>query len=88
MKVKVELFSELRLMLGKQIELEIAKGSTVKEALEAFYDRFGDSLKFKIVDANTNHYQMAFSVNNQLSNETIVLKEGDTLAIIPPVAGG
>jgi len=89
MVIKVELFSELRLLAGrKSIDLELEEGSTVKQALEALYKEFGNSIKFKIVDTNTNHYRMTFLVNSKLSDDTVVLKEDDILAIIPPVAGG
>ncbi len=92
MKVNVVFFSDLRLKVGKRnIELEIKEGLTVKELLEVLYDRFGDDVRHKIVDTNTKKYKMHFKVNDILSVENIeniVLKEGDTLTIIPPIAGG
>lgn len=80
--VTVRLFAMLREGAGRDaIELELADGATVGDALEALRDRdgLGEMLERMPVMAAVNREYAA--------NET-PLNPGDELALIPPVSGG
>lgn len=76
MKVTIKLFAYLRQGRFKSSELEFPEGTTIMLVLEALSIK-PDDLKIGILFVNGKHSTM----------ETI-LKEGDVLAIFPPVAGG
>ena len=64
---------------GKFLELEVPTGYTVfdlKKELFEKYPAFGDLRSLYI------------ALNNEYADEAQVLKEGDEIALIPPVAGG
>jgi molybdopterin converting factor subunit 1 len=79
-KVDVLLFASLKDELGPQVSIEVDEPATVaslRRALEAAYPaigRFGDRAKA--------------AVNETWSRESDDVKPGDTVALLPPVAGG
>ena len=80
MRVHVLLFAALKDELGPQVSVEVAEPATVaslREALEAAYPpiaRFAGRAKA--------------AVNETWAQETDAVKPGDTVALLPPVAGG
>jgi MoaE-MoaD fusion protein len=80
MKVDVLLFASLREALGPQVSVEVEEPATVaslRRALAAAHPaiaRFGDRAKA--------------AVNETWARETDAVKPGDTVALLPPVAGG
>jgi molybdopterin converting factor subunit 1 len=80
MKVEVLLFASLRDALGPQISVEVDEPATVtslRRALEAAHPvlaRFGTRAKL--------------AVNETWARETDPVAPGDTVALLPPVAGG
>ena len=80
MKVDVLLFASLKEELGPQVSVEVDEPATVaslRSALEAAYPalaRFGGKAKA--------------AVNETWARETDAVKPGDTVALLPPVAGG
>jgi molybdopterin synthase sulfur carrier subunit len=80
MKCKIKAFGISREIIGsKVLELEIPEGYTIAALkLELFqkYPSFAD-LKSLYV-----------ALNNEYAGEEILVKEGDEIALIPPVSGG
>ncbi len=80
MKVDVLLFASLRDQLGPLVSVEVEEPATVaslRRALAAAHPaiaRFGDRAKA--------------AVNETWARETDAVKPGDTVALLPPIAGG
>ena len=82
MTVIVRLFAVLRERAGRDsIELELAEGATVADALDALRDGtpLGEALQRMPVRAAVNREYVASATS---------LEAGDELALIPPVSGG
>jgi len=75
MKVKVRLFASLRERAGSEsVELELADGATVRDAIAAVPMADG--------------VPVVMAVNREVAGDDVVLRPGDELALIPPVSGG
>ena len=75
MKVSVRLFAVLRERAGSEhIELELADGATVRDAIAALPVAAG--------------VPVVMAVNREVVGEDVVLRPDDELALIPPVSGG
>jgi molybdopterin synthase catalytic subunit/molybdopterin converting factor small subunit len=75
MKVSVRLFAVLRERAGRDtIELELADGATVRDAIAAV----------PVADG----VPVLMAVNREVAAEDVVLHPSDELALIPPVSGG
>ncbi len=60
-------------------DVELANGSTVKQLRELLSDKHGD------------HYfpeNILCAVNQEMANDSVVIKESDEIAFYPPVTGG
>ena len=80
--VTVRLFAILRQRAGRdEIELELADGATVDDALAAMRDddRLGDTLE---------RMPLRAAVNREYVGNDTPLASGDEVALIPPVSGG
>ncbi len=76
MQVSVRLFAALRERAGADaIELELPDGSRVADALRRLAEI-------------TDGVPVVMAVNHEYADATVVLAEGDELALIPPVSGG
>ena len=81
MKVKVLYFSSIKDKLKKSSEeFEIKEGTTISEFLNI--------LKSKYPEISKSFESSMFAVNEEYVEQSFSLKEGDTVAIIPPVSGG
>ena len=81
--VTVKLFADLREAAGvKELALEV---KTVEQALEALRAQFGAKLEPHLARASilVNSENVRFLKGGQTK-----LHEGDTLSLLPPVAGG
>jgi len=94
MKVTVKFFTTLREITGKrEEEIKSAKNLTVKGLLEELSKRYGGRFINYVYDetGNTRSY-LQFLVNGKsvttMQGFKTRLKEGDRVAIIPPVGGG
>jgi sulfur carrier protein len=74
MKVKVKLFATLQKGRFKTRELEYENGITVAEVC-------------RLLDIPRNKVAIIF-INNTHADHKRVLKEGDELALFPPIGGG
>jgi molybdopterin synthase catalytic subunit len=82
MIVRVRLFAILRERAGReQVELELAEGATVAEAIAAVgsLPGLGDVV---------GRLPVRMAVNREYATEETALTAGDELALIPPVSGG
>jgi len=80
--VSVRLFAVLRERAGRdRIELDLADGATVADALGALQSR--DELA-----GTLDRLGVVMAVNRQYARTDHPLREGDEVALIPPVSGG
>ncbi len=81
MQCHVLFFAQLAEAIGSdRLTIELPEGATVAEALSVL------SKAHEAIAATAN--AIAVAVNEQYSAATVVLKNGDTIALIPPVSGG
>jgi len=82
MTVRVRLFAILRERVGRdEVELELADGATVADALAAVGELPG------LADV-VGRLPVRMAVNRDYASEETRLAAGDELALIPPVSGG
>jgi molybdopterin converting factor subunit 1 len=80
MKVRLLLFAQYRDLAGtNQVDMELPPGATAAEAVsrlraQAFLEQLPGA--------------PAVAVNQEFAPLSIVLQDGDEIALIPPVAGG
>ncbi|MEZ0322893.1 MAG: molybdopterin converting factor subunit 1 [Hydrogenothermaceae bacterium] len=80
MKVKVLYFSSLKEKIGKpfeEIDIEESSLEDLKRKITQLHPEISDYLN-----------KIMFAVNEEYVSTDIVLKDGDTVALIPPVSGG
>lgn len=81
MKIDLLLFAKLREISGEEkVSLQIPDGATVKDILPLLFQE--NSLRQQILES------VLFAVNQSYAAPDTVLREGDELALIPPVSGG
>jgi MoaD family protein len=89
--VKVIIPTPLRAYAGKQESVELQAG-TVAEALSALTHRFGDLKKHLFADDGKLRSFVNVYVNDEdiryLQKDQTRLSEGDTISIVPSIAGG
>lgn len=82
MVVSVRLFAILAERAGAgTVEIELADGATVADAIEQIGRRPG-------LDDTFERLEVVMAVNRDYADRDAVLQEGDELALIPPVSGG
>ena len=93
-KVKVRFFTRLRELVGKrEVELEFKEHITAADLLSFLDERYGSGFKNYIYgeDGKVRSF-LQFLVNGKsvsaLEGFETRLKNGDVIAIIPPVGGG
>ena len=80
MMVKVLFFAEAKKIVEKgEVDLDFT-GETVLDIKEELLE------KYPSLEASFN--SVVFAVNKKYATEDTVLKDGDVLAVIPPVGGG
>lgn len=92
MRVIVKSFATLREIFGGtgMLYLELPEGSTIEDLLEKLREQYGSKLDVgKLVGENPN---VKILVNGReityLNGLRTRLRDGDSVAFIPPVAGG
>jgi len=94
MKVEVKFFTSLREITGKKAdEIQLQNVITVEELLNLLSDKYGKKFREYIYNKKGKVQDfLSFLVNgrniNVLQDFDTKLKQGDTIAIIPPVGGG
>jgi molybdopterin converting factor small subunit len=91
MGVKVVIPTPLRPYAGKQESVDLQAG-TVAEALSTLTSRYGDLRKHLYADDGRLRSFVNVYVNDEdiryLQKDQTLLKEGDTISIVPSIAGG
>jgi molybdopterin synthase sulfur carrier subunit len=94
MKVEVKFFTSLREITGKKAdEIPLQTVSTVEELLNLLSEKYGKKFREYIYNKKGKVQDfLSFLVNgrniNVLQGFDTELKQGDIIAIIPPVGGG
>ncbi len=80
MRIVVKLFANIAERAGtRQVELELRDGATVGEVLEVLRQRWSKM---------TWNNGLMLAVNREYADAARALRDGDELAVIPPVSGG
>lgn len=93
-KVRVKLFLTLRELVGKDIlDIDLPEQSTVQDLLKFMIKEYGRNLSRYVFDErNKTRGFLNFLVNGKniidLNGLETTLKNGDSIVVIPPVAGG
>ena len=84
MRVKLMSFGVLKDLLGAATEeVDLAEGSTVADLLQILEQRTSNSsMGAKVWQC------LAVAVNREYSSADVVLRDGDEVALLPPVSGG
>jgi len=81
LKVLVNFFASHREYSGEsRLELELSEGATVADLVTLLFERFPELKKLED--------ETIVSVNKNYSDATSILKDGDEVAIFPPISGG
>ena len=92
MRVKVLYFGVLREMFGVADEaIEIADGSAVGELLHILRDRTSKQAMTEAAAMALDERlwrSLAVAVNREYSSPDVALRDGDEVALLPPVSGG
>lgn len=94
MKIQIKFFAALREIVGKKAEfVELDGGVRVQDVIRHLIETYGTPLEQHLFDKRgklTTSYQLLINGINISTLEGLEtpLKEGDTLAILPPVGGG
>ena len=94
MKVEVKFFTSLREITGKKSdEIQLQNVITVEELLTLLSEKYGEKFREYIYNKKGKVQDfLSFLVNgkniNVLQGFDTKLKEGDIIAILPPVGGG
>jgi molybdopterin synthase sulfur carrier subunit len=94
MKVEVKFFTSLREITGKKTdEIQLNKTITIEELLTLLSEKYGKNFHEYIYNKKGKVQGfLSFLVNgkniNALEGFNTKLKQGDTIAILPPVGGG
>jgi molybdopterin synthase sulfur carrier subunit len=94
MKVEVKFFTSLREITGKKAdEIQLQNVINVEELLNLLSEKYGEKFREYIYDKKGKVQDfLSFLVNgrniNVLQGFDTELKQGDIIAILPPVGGG
>ncbi len=92
-KIKFLAFAMIREIIGeKETVLELPNGSTIKDLVTTLVKQW-PRLKKHVMneqDELDNHFTVVVNENVIQDDEikSVILKEGDVVALIPPIAGG
>mgnify|MGYP006266703427 CR=1 FL=1 len=81
MRVRVRLFSTYREIVGaKEVPFAVAAGGTLEAFLRAFFARYPG--------LSAHRGTMMLAVNHAFADPSTPLRDGDEVALLPPVSGG
>jgi len=80
MKCKIKAFGISKDIIGsKLLEMELPEGCTVRDLKKELFEKYTAFADLK---------SLYIALNNEYADENVALKEGDEIALIPPVSGG
>jgi len=81
MQIQVRLFATYREIVGEgQLAWTLRDGTTVEQLVEAVLGKYPRLLG--------HEKSMLLAVNHEVVRPDVVLREGDEVALLPPVSGG
>jgi len=88
MRVRVLTFGVLRELAGRPEEtVELPDGATVGDLIVILRGRASNPSRGSAVDEGLWR-SLAVAVNREYASPAVVLREGDEVALLPPVSGG
>lgn len=94
-KITVKAYATIREAIGEYgiITVELSEYATIKSLLETLSKRFGEKFILEVLEPDGSPKKtLKIFVNGRdiefLDGLSTMLKEGDEVALIPPVAGG
>jgi MoaD family protein len=94
LKVKIQYFASVRELVNLREEtVDIPAGANVRNLLDLLTAKYGNKLKEYLLDGTGNPREyLQFLLNeksiSQIDGFATLLRDGSTIAIIPPVGGG
>lgn len=94
MKVTIKFFTSLREITGnKMVIIELKNLISVEQLLSLLFEKYGQEFRDYVYNQEGKVQDfLSFLVNgkniNNLEGFNTILKEGDIIAILPPVGGG
>lgn len=94
MEITIRYFTVLsKLTQKRQEKIKIKEGSTLKDVLGLLVQRYGESLERYVSSGRANKgLQLVLLLNGQdiaqMNGLKTKLHDGDTVALMPPIAGG
>lgn len=95
MEITVKVMGPLiKITGGSTVLIDLPEESTVRDLLEALFQRFGEDLKQEVMNAEGNdlapYYKILINGRNTKLMEYLetTLKNGQTVHVMPPIAGG
>jgi adenylyltransferase/sulfurtransferase len=89
--MKIQIPTPLRQYVGKTASVDVP-GKTVAEGLENLTGKYGDLRRHLFTEDGKLRAFVNVYLNDQdiryLHNENTAVKEGDTISIVPSIAGG
>lgn len=87
MIVTVRLVGHLARKLGREVETELPEGATFGAAVQEIFRRFslGD---LDLNSGSSTHGFLTILLNGRKQSFDVNVKEGDQIALLPPLAGG
>ncbi len=91
--VKTRYYAYLRELTGiREEEIALSEGATVGTLIERLIQKYGDRFRRYILADNMElKSSIAIAINGvKVSDEPLkrILRDGDTLVILPPISGG
>lgn len=81
MKVKINTYSSVRAECGfSERETDYPENSSVRDIMQMLFNEFDGLGKMK--------GRLLFALNEEYCDESTIVKDGDSLAVFPPVSGG
>jgi molybdopterin synthase sulfur carrier subunit len=94
-EVTVKVIGHLtKYLRGNTIEIQVRNGSTVRELLKILINEYGEEFGNEIMTPDGNdlapYYKILIDGRNVklISDFNTILKEGQVIIIMPPIAGG
>jgi len=92
MKIRVKTFAQIKDILGADSSPEYPDGTSMKELLKSLRQKAGESENQLFSREGELHSHLVLMINGtriyEEDIESIILSEGDEIALFPPVSGG
>jgi sulfur-carrier protein len=92
MKIRVKTFAQIKDILGADSSPEYPDGTSMKELLKSLRQKAGESENQLFSREGELHSHLVLMMNGtriyEEDIESIILSEGDEIALFPPVSGG